>query len=155
MTISLSEDDGKTWKYSKCIDTREHISYPDADYYDGTVYLTYDRGRMSDREILFTSFRQKIVKHCSTGFRQLACLLTCHENSGKDIGQVLPWQLLIGYQMVKLFEHSLIIAILFTIYGEHTGSLADADGIDSGQLIVYIASQSGDVCNLGNVLLTV
>ena len=61
MTISLSEDDGKTWKYSKCIDTRKDISYPDADYYDGKIYLTYDRGRTTDKEILFTSFTEKDV----------------------------------------------------------------------------------------------
>ena len=35
MTISLSEDDGETWKYRRCIDERAGISYPDADFHDG------------------------------------------------------------------------------------------------------------------------
>ena len=58
MTVQLSEDDGKTWKYKKCIDERCEISYPDADFYNGKIYLTYDYGRTAEREILFTSFSE-------------------------------------------------------------------------------------------------
>ncbi len=61
MTIKLSEDDGKSWKYSKCIDTRQDISYPDASYHNGKIYLTYDFGRTSEREILFTCFTEEDV----------------------------------------------------------------------------------------------
>lgn len=61
MTVALSEDDGKTWKYKKCIDTRENISYPDAAYFDGVIYLSYDRGRCTDREILFASFTEQDI----------------------------------------------------------------------------------------------
>ena len=43
MTVYLSEDDGESWKYKKLIDSRPNISYPDVDFYDGTIYLTYDR----------------------------------------------------------------------------------------------------------------
>lgn len=53
MTLSLSEDDGATWKYRVCIDTRSDISYPDADFHDGKIYLTYDRERTGAKEILF------------------------------------------------------------------------------------------------------
>lgn len=61
MTIKLSEDDGKSWKYSKCIDTRQDISYPDASYHNGKIYLTYDLGRTAEREILFTCFTEEDV----------------------------------------------------------------------------------------------
>lgn len=61
MTIKLSEDDGKSWKYSKCIDIRQDISYPDAAYKDGKIYLTYDCGRTSDKEILFASFTEEDI----------------------------------------------------------------------------------------------
>ena len=61
MTVCLSEDDGASWKYKKCIDTREELSYPDADYYDGKIYLTYDRGRNTHKEILFASFTERDI----------------------------------------------------------------------------------------------
>ena len=61
MTVKLSEDDGKTWKYSLCIDDRNDLSYPDLDFYDGRIYLVYDRGRRVDNEILFTSFTEEDV----------------------------------------------------------------------------------------------
>ena len=61
ITVKLSEDDGVTWKYSKLIDAREDISYPDADCYDGVIYLTYDRGRTSHKEILFASFTEQDI----------------------------------------------------------------------------------------------
>ncbi len=58
MTVQLSEDDGKTWKYKKCIDERDAVSYPDADYRDGKIYLVYDRGRTSHKEMIFASFTE-------------------------------------------------------------------------------------------------
>ena len=53
ITLCLSEDDGETWPYKKCIDTRAGISYPDADFRNGEICLTYDRERTGAREILF------------------------------------------------------------------------------------------------------
>lgn len=61
MTIALSEDDGNTWKYKTCIDMREAISYPDADYHNGVIYLSYDRGRTTHREILFAKFTEEDI----------------------------------------------------------------------------------------------
>ncbi len=58
MTVQLSEDDGKTWKYKVCIDPRDANSYPDADYRVGKIYLVYDRGRTSHKEIIFASFTE-------------------------------------------------------------------------------------------------
>ena len=42
----LSDDDGKTWKYSLMIDERNSVSYPDVkEGNDGYIYVTYDRER--------------------------------------------------------------------------------------------------------------
>ncbi|MBQ4090196.1 MAG: exo-alpha-sialidase [Clostridia bacterium] len=61
MTICLSEDDGITWKYRKCIDTRDDLSYPDADFHNGYIYLTYDRERTGAKEILFLRFTEEDI----------------------------------------------------------------------------------------------
>ncbi|MCQ2436459.1 MAG: glycoside hydrolase, partial [Clostridia bacterium] len=51
MTLYLSDDDGKTWFARQTIDTRPELSYPDADFYDGKIYFTYDRERCGAMEI--------------------------------------------------------------------------------------------------------
>ena len=43
------------------IDTRQSISYPDAQEKDGVIYLTYDHKRTSEREILFAKFTEDDV----------------------------------------------------------------------------------------------
>lgn len=58
MTVYLSEDDGETWRYTKCIDNRPSLSYPDVDFFDGKIYLTYDRERMGAKEILLAVFTE-------------------------------------------------------------------------------------------------
>lgn len=61
MCVYLSEDDGANWKYKRHIDERDNLSYPDVDFYNGKIYLTYDRERCgigSAREILFMSFTE-------------------------------------------------------------------------------------------------
>ncbi len=63
MTVSLSEDDGATWKYRRCIDTRAGISYPDADFHNGKIYMTYDRERTGAKEIFFLSFTEEELKN--------------------------------------------------------------------------------------------
>lgn len=61
MSVYLSEDEGRTFKYKRCIDTRKSLSYPDVDFYDGRIYLVYDRERMGEAEILFTSFTESDI----------------------------------------------------------------------------------------------
>ena len=64
MTVCLSEDDGLTWKYKRCIDERDSLSYPDVDFHEGKIYLIYDRERYgigSAREILFTGFAEEDI----------------------------------------------------------------------------------------------
>jgi len=58
MALWLSEDDGKTWKYKQIIDTREPISYPDCDFANGIIYLVYDCGRTTDKEIMLAKFTE-------------------------------------------------------------------------------------------------
>lgn len=58
MTLYLSEDDGKTWKYKRRIDKRDGISYPDVDFYGEKIHLVYDRERTGAKEILFASFTE-------------------------------------------------------------------------------------------------
>ena len=54
LTALLSDDEGKTWPHRLLLDDRSEVSYPDAIETDeGKLYIIYDRGRTSDREILF------------------------------------------------------------------------------------------------------
>lgn len=61
MAVYLSEDDGVTWKYKRIIDERNNLSYPDADFHDGRIYLTYDRERTGAAEILFLDFTEEDI----------------------------------------------------------------------------------------------
>lgn len=61
MSAFLSEDDGKSWKYSMVVDPRE-TSYPDAvQGPDGTIYMVHDRGRTTFREILCSRFTEEDI----------------------------------------------------------------------------------------------
>lgn len=59
LTVSLSEDDGKTWLCRRLLDDRPGVSYPDADFYAGRIYLVWDFERTGAKEILFTSFTEE------------------------------------------------------------------------------------------------
>jgi hypothetical protein len=49
----LSDDEGMTWPHRMMLDDRIEVSYPDAvEAPDGKLYIIYDRGRTSHREIL-------------------------------------------------------------------------------------------------------
>lgn len=55
----LSEDDGKTWQGGLVLDERKGISYPDGfQAPDGTIYISYDRNRATDGEILLARFNE-------------------------------------------------------------------------------------------------
>lgn len=58
MSIWLSDDDGESWPHRVCIDERSAISYPDIDFYDGKIYMTYDRERTGAKEIFFSVFTE-------------------------------------------------------------------------------------------------
>ena len=58
----LSDDDGKTWKGGLMLDERKGISYPDGfQAPDGTIYISYDRNRATDGEILLARFTEEDI----------------------------------------------------------------------------------------------
>lgn len=58
----ISQDDGKTWSRGLLLDERALVSYPDGQQAeDGTIYITYDYNRYSDKEIYITSFTEEDV----------------------------------------------------------------------------------------------
>ena len=58
----LSEDDGKTWKGGLVLDERKGVSYPDGfQAPDGTIYISYDRNRATDGEILLARFTEEDI----------------------------------------------------------------------------------------------
>ena len=58
----LSADDGVTWKGGLILDERKGISYPDGfQAPDGTLYISYDRNRATDGEILLARFTEADV----------------------------------------------------------------------------------------------
>ena len=62
MTVYLSEDDGKTFPYKKRVGEQTHLtSYPDVDFYDGRIYLTYDHERTGAKEILLAAFTEEDI----------------------------------------------------------------------------------------------
>lgn len=63
MTMLLSEDGGMSWPYRMVVEPRDTVSYPDlAQAPDGTIHLTYDRNRNSDREIWYCRLTEEEIK---------------------------------------------------------------------------------------------
>ena len=55
----LSDDDGQTWHGGLVLDERKGISYPDGfQAPDGTIFISYDRNRVTDGEILLARFTE-------------------------------------------------------------------------------------------------
>ena len=65
----LSEDEGQTWIGGLMLDERRGVSYPDGfQAPDGTIYISYDRNRATDGEILLARFTEKdILDGCLVG----------------------------------------------------------------------------------------
>ncbi|MCA9030705.1 MAG: exo-alpha-sialidase, partial [Planctomycetaceae bacterium] len=58
----LSDDDGKTWQGGLVLDERTGVSYPDGfQAPDGTIYISYDRNRALDGEILLARFTEEDI----------------------------------------------------------------------------------------------
>jgi len=58
----LSDDDGESWLGGLVLDERKGISYPDGfQAPDGTIYISYDRNRSTDGEILMARFNEEDV----------------------------------------------------------------------------------------------
>ena len=62
LTAWLSEDEGLTWNGGLMLDERKGLSYPDGfQAPDRTLYISYDRNRRTDGEILMARFREEEV----------------------------------------------------------------------------------------------
>ena len=67
----LSDDEGKSWHGGLMLDERRGVSYPDGfQTEDGVIYISYDRNRSTDGEILMARFTEDDIlskKFSSTG----------------------------------------------------------------------------------------
>ena len=62
LTAWLSDDEGQSWRGGLMLDERKGISYPDGfQTPEGTIYISYDRNRSSDGEILMARFTEQDV----------------------------------------------------------------------------------------------
>ncbi|MFA7173161.1 MAG: sialidase family protein [Kiritimatiellia bacterium] len=60
LTAYVSKDDGRSWGGGLLLDERPGVSYPDGQQTaDGTIYITYDYKRTTDRTIFFATFREE------------------------------------------------------------------------------------------------
>ncbi len=59
----LSDDDGATWSGGLILDDRKGVSYPDGfQAPDGTIYISYDRNRATDGEVLLARFTEADIR---------------------------------------------------------------------------------------------
>ncbi len=81
----LSEDDGLTWQGGLMLDERNGISYPDGfQAPDGTIYISYDRNRSTDGEILLARFtEQDVLAGQTVGAKSKLKLLISRPLKGK------------------------------------------------------------------------
>lgn len=62
LTAWLSGDDGDTWLGGLMLDERNGVSYPDGfQSPDGLIYISYDRNRSTDGEILLARFTEQDI----------------------------------------------------------------------------------------------
>lgn len=58
----ISKDDGESWSRGLLIDQRKGVSYPDGqETEDGKIYLVYDYNRVTNQNILITSFTENDI----------------------------------------------------------------------------------------------
>lgn len=67
MSVWLSDDDGETFAYKKLVDDPDYVmSYPDVDFFDNKIYLTYDRERTGAKEIRLLVFTENdLMQPCA------------------------------------------------------------------------------------------
>lgn len=79
LTAWLSEDEGVSWKGGLMLDERTGISYPDGfQAPDGSIYISYDRNRAKDGEILLAKFTEDdvLAKSLVRGTSRLKVLIS-------------------------------------------------------------------------------
>ena len=85
---------------------------------------------------------------------QTACILTGDQHLGQDIAD-LPAVAAVSDQCIELIQHGLVVIHDNGIDGEHAGGFAHTHDPLTGQKVMDIACQSGDVIHLRNVILAV
>jgi len=85
LTAWLSEDEGATWKGGLMLDERQGVSYPDGiQAPDGTLYISYDRNRSTDGEILLARIAEDdILAGALTGPRSRLKMLISRPLKGR------------------------------------------------------------------------
>lgn len=85
LTAWLSDDDGATWQGGLMLDERKGISYPDGfQAPDGTIYISYDRNRKTDGEVLLARFTEEdILARQLTGKKSKLKMLISRPLKGK------------------------------------------------------------------------
>lgn len=83
----LSEDDGKTWAGGLVLDERKGVSYPDGfQSADGTIYISYDRNRATDGEILLARFTEEdILSATLVGSKSKLKMLISRPNAPRKV----------------------------------------------------------------------
>jgi predicted neuraminidase len=79
LSAFLSVDDGATWSSSLLLDERDGVSYPDVTQgTSGTIYISYDRNRDTDGEILLSRITEKDIEegHCISSKSRLGMIVT-------------------------------------------------------------------------------
>jgi hypothetical protein len=85
----LSDDDGQSWSGGLVLDERKGISYPDGfQSPDGTIFISYDRNRATDGEILLARFTEDDVRNRSlVHVNSRLKMLISRPLAGKNAGQ--------------------------------------------------------------------
>ncbi|PIY39617.1 MAG: hypothetical protein COZ06_29360, partial [Armatimonadetes bacterium CG_4_10_14_3_um_filter_66_18] len=88
----LSEDDGKSCTGGLVLDERKGISYPDGfQAPDGTLYISYDRNRATDGEVLLARFTEEdILAKKLVGPKSKLKMLICRPLAGEAAKALLP-----------------------------------------------------------------
>jgi predicted neuraminidase len=86
LTAWLSDDEGATWKGGLILDERTGVSYPDGfQAPDGTLYISYDRNRATDGEILLARFTEAdVLAGKLTGPKSKLQMLICRPLKKKN-----------------------------------------------------------------------
>ena len=86
LTALLSSDEGRTWTGGLLLDERMNVSYPDGvQSPDGRIYVTYDRERFSEREILLAVFREQDIEAGKTTSPQTRLKVLVNRAGGADV----------------------------------------------------------------------
>lgn len=87
LTAFLSDDDGTSWSDGMLLDERHAVSYPDSTQApDGTIYISYDRNRATDGEILLARVTEEdiLAGRCVTPQARLRMLISRPRGGGRS-----------------------------------------------------------------------